>query len=90
MADPPPADTPAASTRDRNVIADTLAIDRDGASLADAAAALFADDYHTLVNESDGRLASMVASPAREAVPVLAPAGVSHQPSGASLSSQYG
>ena len=38
MADPPPADTPAASTRDRNVIADTLAIDRSGASPADAVA----------------------------------------------------
>ena len=44
MADPPPADTPAASARTSAVIADALAVNRDSVSFADAAADLFSNE----------------------------------------------
>ena len=64
MADAPPADAPAASTRDRNVIADTLAVDRSGASPEDAVAELFSSDWAA----ADWRLSATLPSPGRDAV----------------------
>ena len=64
MADPPPADTPAASTRDRNVVAEALAVDRSSASPIDAAAQLFSADWE----QADFNLAATIPSPARAAV----------------------
>ena len=58
MADPHPADTPATSARTSVVIADALAVNRDGASFADAAADLFSREY----DRAEGRLADMLAS----------------------------
>ena len=59
-------DTPAASARTSDVIADALAVSRAGASLADAAVDLFSN-WH---ERAEGRLAEMLASPARGAVSV--------------------
>ena len=69
MADPPPADTPAASTRDRNVVADTLAVDRSSASPADAVAELFSSDWE----QAGWHLAATIPSPAREFASFAAP-----------------
>ena len=59
-------DTPAASARTSDVIADALAVSRAGVSLADAAVDLFSN-WH---ERAEGRLAEMLASPARGAVSV--------------------
>ena len=66
MADPPPVDTPAASARTSDVIADALAVSRGGASLADAAADLFSNEYE----RAEGRLADMLAA---SSAPAAAP-----------------
>ena len=83
MSSSPAAATPAPDARTSAVIADALAVHRDGASFADAAADLFSSECE----RAEGRLADMLASPAPDTAPGAAAASGTTSVAGADSAS---